>query len=48
MKIQLTRAARPSFLSSKGRRKTPRGDPLTTEVRKQCEAARKKRARIGG
>jgi hypothetical protein len=39
-------ASRAAEFLNKGRRKTPRGDPLTAEVRKQCEAAREKRARI--
>ena len=39
-------ASRAAEFLNKGRRKTPRGDPLTAEVRKQCEAAREKWARI--
>jgi hypothetical protein len=35
-------ASRAAEFLNKGRRKTPRGDPLTAEVRKQCEAARKR------
>lgn len=35
-------ASRTAEFLNKGRHKTPRGDPLTAEVQKQCEAAQKR------